>query len=100
MKLPFTYNFRIVPEIAFAVAITAAVPILQGLATITGFADLTPEFWDGLLAGGFRAGIGAILALITGGGFQKPGVPADNATQINEALPAPYWDSMNESPED
>lgn len=74
MNLP-TYNFRIVPEIAIAVAIAALVPILQGLVSITGFADLTPEFWDGVLAGALKAGIGALLALITGGGFQKPGVP-------------------------
>lgn len=71
----FQYNFRVIPEIAFAVAIAAAVPVLQALVSVTGFADLTPEFWDGVLAGAFRAGIGVLLALITGGGFQKPGEP-------------------------
>ena len=74
MNLP-TYNFRIVPEIAIAVAIAALVPLLQALLTISGFADLTPEFWDGVLAGSLKAGIGVLLALITGGGFQKPGEP-------------------------
>lgn len=70
-----TYNFRIVPELAIAVALAALVPLLQALAGITGLADLTPEFWDGVLAGCIRAGIGALLAIITGGGFQKPGEP-------------------------
>lgn len=74
MTLP-TYNFRIVPEIAIAVALAALVPLLQAFAGFTGFADLTPEFWDGVLAGSVRAGIGVLLAIVTGGGFQTPGVP-------------------------
>ena len=78
--MTFTYNFRIVPELAIAVAIAALVPLLQALAGITGMADLTPEFWDGVLAGCIRAGIGALLAIITGGGFQKPGVPGPTPT--------------------
>lgn len=81
MKLPtMTYNFRVVPEIAIAVALAAAVPILQGLLSISGFADLTPEFWDGVLAGALKAGIGVLLALITGGGFQGPGTPGPAPT--------------------
>ncbi len=74
MNLP-TYNFRIVPELLIAIALGAAIPLLQALSTVTGIGDLTPEFWDGVLAACLRAGIGVVLALITGGGFQKPGVP-------------------------
>jgi hypothetical protein len=70
-----SYNFRIVPELVWAVAIAALVPVLQAFANFTGVADLTPEFWDGLLAAAVRAGIGAALAIVTGGGFQKPGEP-------------------------
>ena len=73
--MSFTYNFRIIPEIAIAVGLAAAVPLLQAFANFTGFADLTPEFWDGVFAASVRAGIGVLLALITGGGFQKPGEP-------------------------
>lgn len=76
MQLPkMTYNFRIVPEIVLAIALAALVPLLQALLSISGFADLTPEFWDGVLAGSLKAGIGVALALITGGGFQGPGTP-------------------------
>lgn len=73
------YNFRVVPEIALSIAIAALVPILQSLLTITGFADLTPEFWDGVLAGAAKAAIGALLAIVTGGGFQTPGQPGPDA---------------------
>lgn len=79
MNLP-TYNFRIVPEIAIAVALGALVPLLQALSSISGVGDLTPEFWDGVLAACIRAGIGVLLALITGGGFQGPGVPKEADT--------------------
>lgn len=100
MKLNFQYNFRIGPEVAWALAIAFGVPFLQAAATFTGFATLTPDFWDGVFAAAIRGLGGAALALVTGGGFQKPGVPKDNAEEINETLPAPYWDGMNESSDD
>ena len=85
MTLP-SYNFRVVPEIAIAVAIAALVPLLQALSQITGIGDLTPEFWDGVIAGGIRAGIGVLLAIITGGGFQKPGEPGPTPVTPPDAV--------------
>ena len=70
----FSYNWRIAPEIGWFVAIALLTPILQAALDFTGVAQLTPDFWDGLLAACIRAGAGALIAVFTGG-FQKPGEP-------------------------
>lgn len=79
----WTYNFRIVPEILISIAIATAFPLLQALASITGLADITPDWWGGVLAGMLKAGVGAILALLTRGGFQMPGVTKEEDAANN-----------------
>lgn len=61
-----TYKFRLEWETLWFVLVTALVPALQALASITGIADLTPNFLDGILAAMIRAGVGAVLAVIGG----------------------------------
>lgn len=79
----WTYNFRIVPEIAISIGIAAAFPLLQALIGITGLADITPDWWGGVLAGSIKAAAGAILALLTRGGFQMPGVTKEEDAANN-----------------
>lgn len=91
MKLQ--YNFRIGPEAVWLVANTVIgsilVEVIAGLMNVnspTDIGDLSTWGW-GLLFGGIRTGLGALLAVATGGGFQTPGEPAPEPTPTGPADP-------------
>ena len=74
------YNFRIAPEAFWLILSSVGVAILTELYTFD-YAALTD--WRAYLLGLlpmllFRTIPGAILAVISGGGFQRPGQPAQN----------------------
>lgn len=77
------YNFRLAPEAVWFVANTVVGAVLVDL--LARFADLqalptldTLGAWGAAIAiSAIRTGIGALLAVATGGGFQGPGVPKD-----------------------
>lgn len=75
-----TYNFRIVPEIAWAVATGAIIAIAEAAVAFdeSVFAG-DPGAWAVALAGTLvRAVGGALLTAITKGAFLRPGEPAPN----------------------
>lgn len=88
MKLPSAlyYNFRIGPEGVWLIASSIGGAVLLGLyttdfSTITDWRTWSLGFLLNLL---FRTIPGAILAVVSGGGFQLPGQQASN-----EPAPAP-----------
>ena len=76
-----SYNFRLAPEAVWLIVNTVLGTLLvevsayvTGLQTLPGWDDL--RTWGialGLSA--IRTALGALLAVVTGGGFQKPGEP-------------------------
>jgi hypothetical protein len=81
VKFNFQYNFRIGPEALWFLGTTIAgaflVEVGGRLLGVEGWPTLdTWQEWVSVASfGAVRTGVGALLALITGGGFQKPGVP-------------------------
>lgn len=74
------YNFRIAPEAFWLILSSVGVAVLAEIYTFD-YAALTD--WRAYLAGLlpmllFRTIPGAILAVVSGGGFQRPGQPARN----------------------
>lgn len=74
-----TYNFRLAPEAVWLLLSTVGGAILSELYTtdyqaITDWRAWALGFVITLL---FRTIPGAILAVVTGGGFQAPGVPKE-----------------------
>lgn len=82
------YNFRIAPEMVwFIVTVVAGTFLVDIGGRILGLdAWPTLDTWQAWVAtaslAAVRAGVGALLAMITGGGFQRPGEPA-----VNEPAP-------------
>lgn len=78
------YNFRIAPEAVWFVINTVLGSILVDLigrfAGIEGWPTLdTVTAWASAISfAAVRTLLGALLAVVTGGGFQKPGEPATN----------------------
>jgi hypothetical protein len=75
----FQYNFRLGPEAAFLILSAVGGAILTELVTVeyTAITDWRAYAWSfgGMLL--FRTIPAAILAVVTGGGFQKPGEPKE-----------------------
>ena len=76
------YNFRLGPEAIWLVVNTIIGTVLvQVLADLMNWGSVVPPLTDlkawavGLGIGAVRTGIGALLAVATGGGFQGPGDP-------------------------
>lgn len=74
------YNFRVGPEGMWLIVSSIGGALLLGLyttdfSTITDWKAWSIGFMLNLL---FRTAPGAILAVVTGGGFQLPGQPAAN----------------------
>jgi hypothetical protein len=84
VKSTLYYNFRLGPEAMWLVVNTVIgtviVEVLAGLIGVNKPGDIADpsSFLWGLLFGGVRTALGAILAMATGGGFQNPGEPAEN----------------------
>ena len=80
------YNFRIGPEAIWLVVNTVlgtllveAIAFFANLSTLPGADDV--RTWVATLAVALvRTGLGALLAVVTGGGFQKPGEPGPAPT--------------------
>lgn len=75
------YNFRLGPEAVWLIVNTVlgallveAIAFFSGLSTLPGADDL--RTWVATLAVALvRTALGALLAVVTGGGFQGPGEP-------------------------
>jgi hypothetical protein len=87
----FQYNFRLGPEAVWLVVNTVIgsvlVELVAGLMNVnspTDIGDLSTWGW-GLLFGAVRTGLGALLAVATGGGFQKPGEPGPEPVHTGPA---------------
>lgn len=76
-----TYNFRIGPEAVWLIVNTVlgtllveAIAFFADLSTLPGAGDL--RTWIATLSVALiRTALGALLAVVTGGGFSKPGAP-------------------------
>lgn len=75
------YNFRLAPEAIWFIVNTVLgavlVDVLARLSGLEGFPTLdTLSAWSAAIAiSAIRTALGALLAVATGGGFQKPGEP-------------------------
>lgn len=84
MKDTLYYNFRIGPETVWFLLTTVAgsflVDIVGRLLGVEGWPTLdTWQAWVSTASfAAVRTGLAALLAVVTGGGFQGPGTPAPN----------------------
>ena len=75
------YNFRLAPEAVWFIVNTVLgavlVDVAGRLAGLDGFPTLdTLSAWGtAIVISAIRTAVGALLAVATGGGFQKPGEP-------------------------
>lgn len=69
------YNFRIIPEIAWAIGIAVVIALAEAAMDFDGSVfSGDPGAWAGLLVGSLiRAAGGAALTVLTKGAFLKPG---------------------------
>lgn len=75
------YNFRLAPEAVWLIVNTVlgallveAIAFMSGISTFPGVDQW--QTWLGTLAVSLvRTALGALLAVVTGGGFQGPGEP-------------------------
>lgn len=74
------YNFRIVPEIAWALATGVAIALAEAAMDFdeSVFAGDPVAFWTALVGTIVRAAGGALLTALTKGAFLRPGEPASN----------------------
>lgn len=89
MKAPL-YNFRIGPEAFWLVLSSVGTALLMELYTAdyTAITDYRAYFVGLLPVLLFRTLPGAILAVISGGGFQKPGEPGPVTEVPTPDIPA------------
>lgn len=74
------YNFRLAPEATWLIVSAIGGSVLLALYTtdFTTITDWRAWGWGFFLTLLFRTIPGAVLAVVSGGGFQKPGEPATN----------------------
>ena len=75
------YNFRILPELGFAIFVAICVAAAEALIAfdVSVFAD--PLAWAGILVAAIARGVGgAVLTVLTKGAFLGPGESPDRAT--------------------
>ena len=77
----FIYNFRLAPEAIWLIVNTVLGALLvEAISFVGGFSSFPGvnewQTWAGTLAVSLiRTALGALLAVVSGGGFQAPGTP-------------------------
>lgn len=75
------YNFRILPELGFAIFVAVMIALAEALIAFDDSVFADPLAWVALLVGAFARAIGgALLTVLTKGAFLGPGQAPERPT--------------------